>query len=519
MRSEAPSGAGLDRFKQWKPDAQAKALAMLRAAENNQWRPFYCKNQGCNGQPHVWPNDQRDCPSPYGHVWLTNQAEVINVKVDWWECKHCKVQGHGIDNWTFPHARMDQRPPNWRTDWDTLVLRGGRGSGKTRTGAEITNRASDITPRIILIGSTGPDLRATMVEGDSGILATAHPDKRPIWEPSKKQLTWPNGCIGLGFSAEEPDRLRGPQGGFAWGDEPAHWPFVEQAWDNMLFGLRLKNKGGLSTKAVVTSTPKPIPWMKELIKDEHTVDRVVSTYANVDNLDDKFKRRIFDRFEGTRQGAQELHGEILEDVEGALWKWEMIHYIDEAPELRKIVVAVDPAGTANKRSDETGIIVIGLGVDKNVYVLADYTDKYSPAKWGNQVVMQFEQHKADDIVAEKNYGADMVTYVLDTEADKARILTSVTPVDSRRGKAIRATPIVALYERGRVFHVGERGSLQKLDDELTTWVPGESDSPNRLDALVHGVTNLAKDVMPSSIASPRDILQGRSIPARHLRAI
>ena len=505
-----PSGASgrptvdVDAYKRWKPDAQQKFLRALREAENNKWTPFYCKNRGCNGQPHVWPDDGRDCPSPYGHTWDMDKYEATKV----WVCSACQTTGLGLDDWNFPHARADQRPPAWTDDWRTLVLRGGRGSGKTRTGSEITNRASEITPRIILIGSTGPDLRATMVEGESGILATSPPGKRPIWEPSKKQLTWPNGCIGLGFSAEEPDRLRGPQGGFAWGDEPAHWPLVQQVWDNLLYGLRLKNKRGLGTKAVVTSTPKPIPWMKDLIKNKRTVDRRVSTYANVSNLDADFKRDIFDKFDGTRQGRQELDGEILEDVEGALWKLGMINHIDEAPpNLKRIVVSVDPAGTATKKSDETGIITVGLGPDKKIYVLHDSTGKYSPNGWAQRAHADNETFSADCIVAEKNYGGDMVRTTLE---NAGRGLHRIKLVTSRRGKAIRAEPIVALYEKGRVFHVGARGSLQKLEDEMTTWVPGEGDSPNRVDALVHGITELAGASSPTTFVNPRDLLRRRA---------
>lgn len=507
MRGEAQGGGeDFEAYKRWKPDAQAKALAKLREAENNQWRPFYCKNRGCNGQPHVWPDDNRDCPNPFGHVWDMEVYEKKQV----WICEECKVTGLTIDEWVFPHARVDQRPPNWRGNWRVLALRGGRGSGKTRTGAEITNRASEITPRIILIGSTGPDLRATMVEGESGILATAAPNKKPIWEPSKKQLTWPNGCVGLGFSAEEPDRLRGPQSGFAWGDEPAHWPLVQQAWDNLLYGLRLKNKGGLGTRAVVTSTPKPIPWMKELVKHPRTVDRVVSTYANIRNLDADFRTDITERFEGTRQGRQELHGEILEDVEGALWNLGMIQHIEEAPtNLRRIVVSVDPAGTANKRSDETGIIVVALGPDgKSIYVLHDSTDKYSPNGWAQQAHADHDHFSADCIVAEKNYGGDMVRNTLENAGrGEARIKL----VTSRRGKELRAEPIVALYEKGRVFHVGPRGALMKLEDEMTSWVPGVGSSPNRVDALVHGITEVAAAAMPVSFVNPRDLLRRRGL--------
>jgi phage terminase large subunit-like protein len=348
-----------------------------------------------------------------------------------------------------------------------------------------------------------------MVEGESGILATSPPGQRPEWEPSKKLLTWPNGCKAQGYSAEEPDRLRGQNSGFVWADEPAHWTLVQESWDNMLFGLR---KGDYP-KIVATSTPKPTEWVKETLKDEYTVDRRVSTYANMSNLSPVFQRIVIGRFEDTRAGRQELHGEVLEDVEGSLWKYGMLNHVAEVDieEMAKIVVAVDPAGTANKKSDETGIIVVALGHDKNFYVLADYTGKYSPEGWGSLANKQYHEWHANEIVPERNYGEDMVTFVLENTVGKHNrdLMPTIKPVQSRRGKDIRAEPVVTLYEKRRVFHVGERGTFQKLEDEQTSWVPGHGASPNRVDALVHGITRLARGGgMGSSIANPRELLKG-----------
>lgn len=455
-------------FRNWKPEAQQKALDLLKAHELSEWKPFYCPDPTCDGSPH--------------------------------------------GEWDFNHARLDQRPPKWTDDWLTWVLKGGRGSGKTRTGAEVTHRVTSKVPRLILIAPTGYDLRETMVEGVSGILATSPPGKRPLWEPSKKKLTWPNGCIGQGFSAEEPDRLRGPQSGFIWCDEPAHWPLVEECWSNMQFGLRM----GLHPKIIATSTPRPTKWMKELLKASDTVTHSVSTYANLANLAPTFRKIVLEKYEGTRLGRQELHGEVLEDVEGALWTWDMIEYVPEAPPLERIVVAVDPAGSANARSDETGIIVIGIA-HKTLYVLHDATGKYSPAAWGDKVWALYEEFKADLIVAEKNYGGQMVQHVLETAARERA--TRIKLVDSRRGKALRAEPIVSLYEKHRVKHVGSRGDLNMMDEEMTTWVPHEGPSPNRVDALVHGATELAKNVMPASVANPNTLLRRRSPENRHLRAV
>lgn len=457
---------GLDEYRNWKPESQARALELLKEHENSTWRAFYCLDPECDGNPH--------------------------------------------GEWNWQHARTDQRPPHWWADWLVWLLKGGRGSGKTRTGSEVTHRATDATPRVGLIAATGPDLREIMVEGESGILATAPPGKRPLWEPSRKKLTWPNGCIGQGFSAEEPDRLRGPEHGFVWADEPAHWDLAQACWDNMLLGLRVKrgiNGQPIKPKVVATTTPKPTQFMKDLITDTRTVTHTVSTYANLINLAPEFRDTILNKYEGTRTGRQELYGEVLEDVEGALWNWEMFHHTDNPPAMARIVVGVDPAGSVNKKSDETGIITVGVGHDKNLYVFADATGKYSPAGWASRAHAEHDMFKADAIVAEKNYGGDMVKHTLESSGHPARVILA----ESRRGKELRAEPIVALYEKGRVFHVGKPGDLAQLEEEQTTWVPGEGSSPNRVDALVHACTELAKIAMPAQIANPDRLLRGRQI--------
>lgn len=481
MSNQAPpdmSGVDIDAYRQWKPEHQQRALELLREYEARDWKPFYCPNRKCDGSPH---KDSTE--------------------------------------WQFNHARSDQRPPPWKENWLSWALSGGRGSGKTRTGAEVVIGATKIVPRIALIAPTGPDLRMTMVEGISGILACCPPDNRPLWEPSKKQLTWNNGCIMQGFSAEEPDRLRGPQHGLAWLDEPAHYPNIEAVWYNLKLGLRL----GSPSHAILTSTPKPSKWLKALLKDKRTINTRVSTYANLANLDPAFKETILDTFEGTRLGRQELHGEVLEDVEGSLWKFEMIQHVEEAdaPEMTRIVVAVDPAGTANKRSDETGIIVIGIA-DKRLYVLADRSGKYSPKGWADAARQAYVDFSADAIVAEKNYGGDMVRHTLETSG-WTDLVGRVIEVTSRRGKVIRAEPIVALYEKRRVYHVSHnRGDLLLLEEEMTEWVPGEGASPNRVDAMVHGATELGRHIIPAAVASPNEVLRGRmSSPTggSHLRAV
>jgi phage terminase large subunit-like protein len=450
------------KFKNWKPKDQEAALDAVKKIQEAQWLPFFCPDPTCDGEPH------------------------------------------GKD-WQFQHARADQRPPKWSEDWLTWLLMSGRGAGKTRTGSEVTNKATNIVPRIALIGATGPDLRETMIEGPSGILACAPPGQMPTWEPSRRRLTWPNGCVAQGYSGEEPDRIRGGNFGLAWIDEPAHIDLIAEVWANLTLALRI----GKNPHAILTTTPKPIKWIKELMADKRTITTRVSTYANLQNLSPVFRQTILDSYEGTRWGRQELHGEVLEDVEGSLWKADMFHYVEpnKLPEFERIVIAVDPAGSANKRSDETGIIVLGLK-EKVIYVLADYTGKYTPAGWAKMSHKAFDDWSADCIVAEKNYGGEMVKHTLESQSLYARIVM----VHSRRGKELRAEPIVGLYEKERVLHVSD-GTLIELENEMVEWVPGKGASPNRIDAMVHGATELIRGMGgQASVADPNRVLGGPGSP-------
>lgn len=439
-------------FRQWTAAAQDKALEELRARTRRPWRPYWCPKPDCDGKPH--------------------------------------------DEWDFNHARPDQRPP---TDpkWLTWLLLSGRGSGKTRTGSEYMHRIIKRYPRVALIGATAPDIRGIMLEGESGLLTIAAPDNRPFYEPSKRKLTWPNGAVGLLFSAEEPDRLRGPEHYMAWWDEPAHAPLVQECWDNLMFGLRL----GDHPRVVCTTTPKPRPWLKELRKDPLTRVAVASTYDNLDNLAPVFAERIISKYEGTRLGRQELHGEILEDVEGALWHYNMIEVdrVALAPHLDEIVVSVDPAGSVRKDRDETGIIVVGRA-GEHCYVLSDRTGHYSPQGWALAADALYEEFSANAIVAEDNYGGDMV----ESNLRSVGVNKIVRRINSRRGKAIRAEPVVSLYEQHKVHHVGVFGDLE---EEMTEWEPyvAGSESPNRVDCLVHGVTYLTRRSTPASVASPSSL--------------
>lgn len=454
----------IETFKGWSPEAQERALDIIQARELNPWRPFYCPNPRCDGRPH--------------------------------------------GNWKWNHARADQRPPSLTDlDWLTWLLLGGRGSGKTRTGSEAIHKLVKRVPRVNLIAPTAPDLRETMVEGESGLQATAPPDFMPQWEPSKKKLTWPNGATALGFSGEEPDRLRGPQCYAAWIDEPAAMPAIGGeggVWDNVLFGLRLGRRIGWTPRVIATTTPRPTKWMKALVADPATRLHRVSSYANIENLAETYKVHVLGKYEGTRLGRQEIDAELIEEVEGALWKGAWIHYVETvALTLVRLVVAIDPAGTANKKSDETGIVVLGVDDKGVIYVLQDLTDKYSPSGWATAAVHAYEHWHADAIVAETNYGGDMVKEVLEKNGAKN---IKIETVHSRRGKAIRAEPIAALYEKGHntnqinVYHL--KGKLAELEDEQTTWVPGEGPSPNRLDALVHGATALARTSAVAGLSAP-----------------
>lgn len=399
-------------------------------------------------------------------------------------------------------ARPSQLPP--AGVWNGWAVISGRGFGKTWVGANWTNELAETgqAKRIGLIGATASDVRDTMIEGESGILATAPAWNRPTYEPSKRRLTWPNGAIGTAFSSEEADRLRGPQHDFLWGDELAAWNDPQATWDMAQFGLRL----GTRPRWLVTTTPRPIKLLKALLAREG-IDVVVSrgsTYENAANLAGPFLEAIRARYEGTRLGKQELHAEVLTDVQGALWTPEMIEgakITGPVPAMKRIVVAIDPSGTGGQEDsgDAVGIVVAGLGVDDFGYVLADRTIKASPALWGARAVAAYREFKADRIVAERNFGGAMVQHVIRT-IDAGVPYREVT---ASRGKIQRAEPIAALYEQGRVRHVG---NLTDLEDQLAAMTGdgymGEG-SPDRADALVWALTELMTKpaVMPAVIGT------------------
>jgi phage terminase large subunit-like protein len=397
-------------------------------------------------------------------------------------------------DWQF-WARPGQLPPpgNWRV-W---LLLAGRGFGKTRTGAELMRaRVAERTARrLALVAPTAADARNVMVEGESGILAISPPWDRPRYEPSKRRLTWPNGAIATLYSADEPERLRGPQHDATWCDELGSWRYPE-AWDMLMFGLRL----GTDPRAVVTTTPRPTKLIRALVADPTAVVTQGSTYENRANLAPAFLDQIIRKYEGTRLGRQEIEAELLDDVPGALWTRGMIEAAraQTAPPLIRVVVAIDPAATSTADADETGIIVAGRDSQGQGWVLADASGRYQPAEWAKTAVAAYRAHHADRVIAEVNHGGEMVEATL-------RVIDPNVPfeaVRASRGKVARAEPVAALYEQGRVRHVGV---LPRLEDQMCGFVPaghGDVDlrsvghSPDRVDALVWALTDLLLEPMP-----------------------
>lgn len=378
-------------------------------------------------------------------------------------------------DWRF-WARDKQLPPEGN-DWFTWLLLSGRGFGKTWVGSNYVIEFARNNPGypIGLVGQTVADVRETMVEtGDSSILKQSPPDFMPVYEPSKRRVTWPNGAMATTYSGDKPDQLRGPQHGLLWLDELAKFMYPTDTWDNGEMGLRV----GEHPHAIVTTTPRPIPIVKQIIADSDTRMTIGSTYENAANLPRRFLDRLRKKYEGTRLGRQELYAEMLEDVPGALWTRSLIEEtrVNEAPDLIKIGIAIDPAVTANSESDETGIIVGGVDVEGDGYVLEDLSGRFSPETWAGRACRAYRMHDANMVIAEVNNGGDLVRSVI-RNADRS---VAYQAVRASRGKYTRAEPVAQLYEQGRIHHVG---AFPALEDQQCTWVPGES-SPDRLDALV-----------------------------------
>jgi phage terminase large subunit-like protein len=386
-------------------------------------------------------------------------------------------------DWHF-WQRDDQLPP--AGDWRVWMVMAGRGFGKTRMGAEWVFETALANPgaRIALIGATLVEARQVMVEGESGLLSLSFGNLLQ-WEPSLRKVTWPNGSVATLYSAAEPESLRGPQHDFAWADEIAKWPGGIAAWDNLMLGLRL----GAHPRVMATTTPRPVPLVKRLVDEVGVVTTNGRTYANVANLPADFIAAVEGLYGGTRLGRQELDGELIEDFEGALWNREMIEgcRIRSAPELKRIVIGVDPPITAG--GDACGIIVVGRGADEKAYVLADHSVRgRSPEGWARAVAAAAELWQADRVVAEGNQGGEMVESTLRA----ADLSMPIKRVHARVGKSARAEPVAALYEAGRAHHAG---GFPALEDELCGLLSGggyegPGRSPDRADALVWAMHEL-----------------------------
>ncbi len=389
-------------------------------------------------------------------------------------------------DWVLWARRLQQLPPE-DENWRTWLLLGGRGAGKTRAGAEWV-RASALglwgprSERIALIAPTFDEARLVMIEGKSGLMAI-HPDhQRPLFQPSRRLVTWPNGSIAQVFSAEEPEGLRGPQFDAAWCDELAKWKHADAAWDMLSFALRL----GDNPRVTVTTTPRAVPILKRLLADLATRVSRSRTEDNRGNLAESFWKDVQARYGGTRLGRQELDGELIDDDPDALFRREVFEALRTrtVPPLTRVVVAVDPPASHGKRSNACGIVCAGLGEDGRCYVLDDATlESARPAQWARKAVALYHARHADRVVAEVNQGGAMVEAVL-REIDPD---VSFRAVHATRGKQARAEPVAALYEQGRVSHVG---AFPELEDEMCAGIGIGAKSPDRLDALVWAVTDL-----------------------------
>jgi phage terminase large subunit-like protein len=393
-------------------------------------------------------------------------------------------------------GRDDQLPPLLTPKgepWHTWLLLGGRGSGKTRAGAEwVRAQATETLPiadrrshRIALVGDTIAQVRSVMIEGLSGLLSIHRPDERPALEASRNQLVWPNGSIAQMFAADNPDSLRGPQFDAVWCDELCKWRRPDVAWDTLQFALRL----GSLPQVVVTTTPRPIPLLKRIMDDHATAISRSRTADNADHLAAAFLAEMKRRYGDTALGRQELEGEIVEGRMTGLWKRS---YFDQSrllarPDLVRIVVAVDPPVTSTAGSDSCGIVIAGLGVDKRGYVIGDRTIQgRDPTTWAKAAVAAYHDYLADTIVVETNQGGDLLVQTF--KGIDARV--PVKKVYASRGKYVRAEPVSVLYAEGRVAHVGEYPDLERQMCDFAADGLSHGKSPDRLDALVWAITEL-----------------------------
>lgn len=440
---------------------------------------------------------------------VTSVAEQV---ADWPEEKRRRFYARLEDeearriafDWHF-WARENQLPPEG--DWTTWLILAGRGFGKTRTGAEWVRANIDRFRLWAFVAPISADARDVMVEGESGIMRVFPPDQRPFYEPSKRRVTFQNGAIATLFSSEEPDRLRGPQFHAAWADEAAAWKYREDTWDMLQFGLRL----GMHPRQIVTTTPKPVKLVRLLLEGIETGEVAVtsgSTHENRSNLAPSFFRSVIRRYEGTLLGQQELYAKVLDEFPGAFWTREMIeeHRASEVKleDFTRIVVAVDPAATAGEESDQTGIAVAGKHSDGGYYLLACEGVRLSPHGWASRVLDAYDRWGADKIVAEVNNGGEMVEATLRHE----RTDLPISVIHASRGKTVRAEPVAALYEQGRVHHLG---SLDALEDQMVAF-PVATDLDDLVDAMVYAVTELSQGFVWNTSVFPDPAELGQENP-------
>jgi len=441
-----------------------QALKRAEGAERaRRWATYvsgwYCYELTCGGEPHE------------GWHWCEHPLDSLDHTS---ACRHC---------------RSEQRPPEF--EWLIWLFQAGRGAGKTRSFAEwIIDRArKGLAKRIALVGRVPSDVRDVMVEGESGIMACSPRDFMPEYKPSIRRLIWPNGAVAITYSSENPSELRGPQHDTAWCDELAAWrdarkgDVIDTTWNNLMLGLRL----GSDPKCGVSTTPKPVKLIKQLVEAPGTAVTGATTYDNVKNLAPPFAAQILKTYEGTRIGRQEVMGELLTDVEGALVHISMIDdtRASRPPEggFKRVAIGVDPATTSGEQSDETGIVAVGAGYDEQGYVLGDYSVKAGPSAWAKQVVKAYRLYGADVVVVEGNQGGDAWAQIIHSIDPAVRVVK----VTVRHGKRLRAEPAAALYEQGRMHHMG---TFPALESEWTEWVPDAEDSPDRMDAQVHALAEL-----------------------------
>lgn len=538
-------------FNSLSPAEQRAVAARLLAIKESGWKPFWCANPTCSGDPHWMEDDDGnhifvsvdDIAGPNGEPL----GPVVYEDADGeWYIPEDGVPDDGdtpvgqpvlVPQWAHNHARADQRLPEWQKRW-ILFIMSGRGSGKTRTGVEFVTLSARKGLDGAILGRRGTELVNTHV---AEILAHAHPEFTPIHWASKDILEWPNGAITYLFSAEKPENIRSVNLSYVWVDEAAFMDEIETAWLNLKLATRVKSPGN-PIHFLITSTPTGTPWVMEMEDNPDVTVRRVSTYANRANLDPEFLADLEKSYEGTRMGRQELHGEVLRDVEGALWNDDLFQhlYIREAHEfadyidsLDDRVVAVDPAGSKGKRSDMTGIIGVGAHhfddngsrlTRSNISVLARATIKGSPTEWAAQTYKCARLIKANRIVAEKNFGGDMVKQVLGDYAalhpaeacDEDGQPFRIEVVHAVKSKETRAEALVGKYEQGRVTHVVSKtafGDLSELEKQQVTWVPksrgGRMASPNDIDALVW-----ADRAVETSVKTATSMAVGRNVMAK-----